>query len=127
MEEEAHAGVSLLTGLVNQQGICAGTVCTGRTEPCEIIHAGAGSEELQPAGRTHIGVHGELSYYMGETGVKCVRSPPPQVDGAAEAMCDELNTIPIPHLPALIWGKEVEKNGGKVKPGKKEGTGRRCL
>jgi len=31
-----------------------------------------------------------------------VRSPSPEEEGAAEMVCDELITTPIPHLPELL-------------------------
>jgi len=41
---------------------------------------------------------------------KNVRSPPPEEEGVAETMCDELTATPIPHPPAPFTGeKEVEK------------------
>ena len=41
---------------------------------------------------------------------KSVRSPPPEEEGAAETMCDELTTAPFPHPPAPLGGREeVEK------------------
>jgi len=70
-------------------------------------HAGAVHEELQSVGRTHIGeVHAELSpvrgTFMLEQG-KSVRSPPPEVEGAAEK-CDEVTVTPILHPPCAAWG-----------------------
>ncbi|KAK4807108.1 hypothetical protein QYF61_018449 [Mycteria americana] len=54
-------------------------------------------------GRTHVGeVHGELSPMGG--------SPPPEEEGAAETMCDELTTTPIPHPPAPpLRGEEAKQ------------------
>ena len=52
-----------------------------------------------------------------------MRSPPPEEEGAAETMCDELTTTPIPHPPVLLWGEEVEKSGVKLSPGRREGWG----
>jgi len=80
----------------------------------EGTHAGAVPKELQPVERTHFGeVCGELSpvrgTFMLEQG-KSVRSPPPEEEGAAETMCDELTTAPFPHPPAPLGGREeVEK------------------
>jgi len=36
---------------------------------------------------------------------KTVRSPPPEEEGAAETMCDELTVTPIPRPSALPGGK----------------------
>jgi len=36
---------------------------------------------------------------------KNVRSPPPEEEGVAEAMCDELTATPIPHPPVMLRGK----------------------
>jgi len=85
------------------------------------IHAGACREELQPMGRTHaVAVHEELQSMgrthdgevCGET-VSCerdltleqgqsVKSPPPEEEGVAETMCDELTITPIPCPPAPL-------------------------
>jgi len=41
---------------------------------------------------------------------KSVRSPPPEAEGVAETMCDELTTTPILCPPALLGaGEQVEK------------------
>ena len=53
--------------------------------------------------------------------------PSPEEERAAETTCDELTATPIPRPPALLGGKEVEKIGSKVKPGKKGGVGGRCF
>ena len=93
-------------------------------------HAGAVCEELQPMGRTHIGeVCGVLSAVRGtfmlEQG-KCVRSLPPEEEGAAETTCDDLTVTPIPHPPVLLGGRR-ERNRSEVQPRKKGGVGGRCL
>jgi len=36
---------------------------------------------------------------------KSVRSPPPEEEGAAETMCDELSLTPIPCPPVLLGGR----------------------
>ena len=36
---------------------------------------------------------------------KSVRSPPPEKEGAAETMCDELTETPIPRPPVLLGGR----------------------
>ena len=59
-------------------------------QPVERTHAGAVCEELQPVGRTPRWSRGR------------VRSPPPEEEGAAETMCDELTATPIPHGPVLL-------------------------
>ena len=91
--------------------LLAGPVALWREEPMleqsvpeglhamEGTHAGAVCEELQPAGRTHVGeVGGELSPVEDPTleQGKGVRSPPPEEEGVAETMCDELTTTPNP-------------------------------
>ncbi|KAK4832415.1 hypothetical protein QYF61_023094 [Mycteria americana] len=53
---------------------------------------------------------------------KSGRSPPPEEEGAAETMCDELTTAPIPHSPVPLVGEEVDKIWSKVKLGKKKGV-----
>jgi len=98
--------------------------------PVEGTHAGAVHEELQPMGRTHIvEVCGELSpvrgTFMLEQG-QSVRSPPPEEEGAAETMCDELTITPIPPLPVLLGGRR-ERNGSEAVPGKKGGVGGRSF
>jgi len=40
---------------------------------------------------------------------KSVRSTPPEEEGAAETMYDELTTTPIHRPPELLGGEEVEK------------------
>ena len=51
-----------------------------------------------------------------------VSSPPPEEEGAAETMCDELTTTPIPRPPVLLRGEEVEA-GSEVEPGNEGGVG----
>jgi len=67
-------------------------------------HPGAVHEELQPMGRTHVGeVCGELSPVRGISRCgKSVRSPPPEEEGAAETVCDELIINPIPCAPVPL-------------------------
>ena len=72
-------------------------------------HAEAVHEELQPVGRTHVGeACGELSPVRGiftlEQG-KSVRSLPPEGQGAAETMCNELTTTPIRRPSVPIGGR----------------------
>ena len=74
----------------------------------EGTHAGAVHEEMQPVGRSHVGeVCGELSPMRGtftlEQG-QSVRSLPPEGQGAAETMCDELPITPIPRPPVPLRG-----------------------
>jgi len=38
-----------------------------------------------------------------------VRSPPPEEEGAAETMCDELTATPIPRCPVPLGGRR-ERN-----------------
>jgi len=88
-----------------------------------------GHKELPPMGRTHIvEVCGELSPMRGtftlEQG-QSVRSPPPE-EGAAETMCDELTTTPIPH-PSVLLGGRRERNRSEAEPGKKGGVGGRSF
>jgi len=42
-------------------------------------------------------------------------------------MCDKLTTTTIPHSPALLKGKEVEKIRSKIKPRKKGRVKVRCF
>jgi len=76
-------------------------------------HSGEVRAEQQPVGRTHVGeVCGELSpvrgTFMLEQG-KSVRSLPPEEEGVAETMCDELTVTPIPCPPVPLRGEEGEK------------------
>ena len=57
---------------------------------------------------------------------KSVRSPPPEEEGAAETMCDELTTTPLPCPPPPLGGEEVENSGVKLRLGRREGWGGRC-
>jgi len=71
-------------------------------------------------GRTRVGeVCGQLSpvrrTFTLEQG-KSVRSPPPEEEGAAETMCDQLAVTPISHplVPLGVGaGGEVEKQEGR--------------
>ena len=47
-----------------------------------------------------------------------VRSPPPEEEGTAETMCDELTATPIPHPPVPLGGRR-ERNGSEAEPEKK--------
>ena len=59
---------------------------------------------------------------------KHVRSPPPEEEGAAETMCDELTQTPIPRPPApLGGGGGREKSGVKLSLGRREGWGEGVL
>ena len=86
-------------------------------------------EDLWPMERTHAReVRGEVSP-MGGTphwSRGRVRSPPPEEEGAAET-CDELTTIPIPHLPVVLWREEVVKIGSEVEPGKEGRVEGKCF
>jgi len=77
-------------------------------------HTGAILEELQPVGRTRIReVYGELSPMRVTFTLELeqsVRSPSPEEEGAAETMCDELTTAPIPR-PTVPLGGRRERNG----------------
>ena len=53
---------------------------------------------------------------------KSVRSPPPEEEGAAETMCDELTTTPIP-APLRAGRGGGRGIGSKAEPGKKGGVG----
>ena len=57
---------------------------------------------------------------------KSVRSPPPEEEGAAETLCDELTATPIP-IPLCLWGRGGRGIGTKAEPGKKGGVGGRCV
>jgi len=52
-----------------------------------------------------------------------MRSPLLEKEGASETTWDELTIAPIPCPSAPLRGKEVEKTGSKVEPGKKGGVG----
>ena len=54
---------------------------------------------------------------------KSVRSPPPEEERAAETMCDEQTTTPIPHPPAPLRREEVENSGVKLSLGRNEAWG----
>jgi len=95
MERGAHAGAGLLAGLV--------TPWAGPTLEQPV------PEGLNPVGRTHIGeVCGGLSPVRGNFMLKqgkSVRSPPPEEEGAAETMCDELTAASIPSPPVPLGEK----------------------
>jgi len=55
---------------------------------------------------------------------KSVSNPPPQEEGVAETMCDDLTTTPIPCTTVPLGGQEVEKSGVKLSPGRREGWGK---
>jgi len=55
---------------------------------------------------------------------KCVRIPPPEEEGAAQTVCDELTVTPIARLPAGGGGRET---GSEAEPEKKGGVGGRCF
>jgi len=72
-------------------------------------------------GRTHIGeVCGEVSpmrgTFMLEQG-ESVRSPPPEEEGAAETVCDELTVTPIPHPSAPLGVGGCREMRVKLSPG----------
>jgi len=95
----------------------------------EGTHAGAVREELQPVGRTHVGEVCELSPVRATFAleqVKSVRSLPPEGQGVAETMCDELTVTPIPCPPVPLGGRR-ERNGSEAEPGKKAGVLGRCF
>ena len=52
---------------------------------------------------------------------KSVRSPPPEEEGAAETMCDELTATPIP-IPLCCPGGGGTGIGSSAEPGKKGGV-----
>jgi len=58
---------------------------------------------------------------------KSVRSPPPEVEGAAEITCDELTATPIPHPPAVLEGRRYRKLGVKLSLGRRQGWGEGAL
>ena len=57
---------------------------------------------------------------------KSVRSPPPEEEGAAETMWDELTATPIP-IPLCCWRGGGRGIGSKAEPRKKGGVGGRCI
>ena len=57
---------------------------------------------------------------------KSVRSLPPEGQGVAETMCDELTVTPIPCPPAPLRGRR-ERNGSETEPRKKGGVQGRCF
>jgi len=132
VERAAHAGAVLLAGLVTLWGPMLDDPVPEGPHPMGRTHTRAVCEELQPVGRTHVGeVCGELSSvrgtFMMEQG-KSVRSPPPEEEGAAETMCDELTVTPIPRppLPLRVGGGGREM-GVKLTPGRREGWGEGVL
>lgn len=56
-----------------------------------------------------------------------MRSPPPEKEGAAETVCDELIPTPIPSPLTPLRGEEVEKMRSGVEPGRREGWGEGVL
>jgi len=50
-----------------------------------------------------------------------VRCPPPEEEGVAEAMCDELTATRILCSPAVLPEEEVENSGAKLSPRRREG------
>ena len=58
---------------------------------------------------------------------KTVRSLPPEGQGAAETMCDELTITPIPHTPAPLGGGGGSETGVKLSLGRREGWGEAVL
>ena len=56
-----------------------------------------------------------------------MRSLPPEEEGAAETMCDELTVTPIPCPPALLGGSRRETNRGEAESGKKGEVGEGVL
>jgi len=58
---------------------------------------------------------------------KSVRSPPPEEEGTAETMCDELTVTPIPHPPEVLRMGAGRERGLKLRPGRREGWGEGVL
>jgi len=77
--------------------------------PVGRAHTGAVCEELQPVGRTRVGpVYGGLSPVGGSpcwSRGRSVSSPPPEEEGAAETVCDELTATLVPRPPVLLEGR----------------------
>jgi len=48
-------------------------------------------------------------------------------EGAAEKMCDELTTTPIPRPPVPLGGRRERKSGVKLSPGSRDGSGQGVL
>jgi len=57
---------------------------------------------------------------------KSVRSPPPEKEGAAETMCDELTITPFP-IPLCHSGGGGVETGVKLSLGRREGWGEGVL
>jgi len=51
---------------------------------------------------------------------RSARSPPPEEEGAAETVCDELNTTPIPRPPVPLGEGGSRETGMKLSPGRRE-------
>jgi len=51
-----------------------------------------------------------------------VRSHPPEEEGEAETVCDELTATPVPH-PFALLGRGGREFRNKVEPGKNGGVG----
>jgi len=58
---------------------------------------------------------------------KSVRSPLPEEEGAAEAMCDGLTITPLPRPAVPLGSRRRERNRSEVEPGKKGGVVVRCF
>ena len=82
-------------------------------------------------GRTHLGevcgelppVRRDLTLEQGQS----VRSRPPEEEGAAQTMCDELTVTPIPHLPVPLGVGGGREMGVKLTLGRREGSGEGVL
>jgi len=96
----------------------------------EGTHAGVVCEKLHPVGRTHAGeVCGELSTVRGTFMLEqghSVKGLPPEEEGAAETMCDELTVIPIP-IPLRRSGGGGREMGVKQSQGRRDGWGEGVL
>jgi len=57
---------------------------------------------------------------------KSMRGPPPEEEGAAETMFDQMTVTPVPHPPAPLGGRR-ERSGSEVERRKKGGVGGRCF
>jgi len=101
VERGAHAGAGLLAGLVTPWGTHAGAAYSWRKDPHWGSSRRAAAHGEDSFGRSlsrTVSYERELTLAQG----KSVRSPPPEGQGAAETMCDELTITPMPRSPVTL-------------------------